>query len=132
MFAITYHQVFDFFIARIDEGAADNFLCCYLCSRLIEFQHVAVLEDNNVLRIDYTRGRRPISMPVELAMLAVNRDEKPGPRSFDQDLQILLASVTRDVNACERAIDHLGTAFVAMRDPSRDRRLIAGNLPSRK
>jgi hypothetical protein len=112
--AVSNDNVFNLAVCTIDECAPDNLFICHFGRILVQRQHVAVLDDQNTSRPDYTERLGPFLMPVKLAILAVDRDQKPGPRRFDQYLQIILAAVTRTMNPRKRAIDDPRPSLVAM------------------
>src|SRR5882672_11310210 len=118
MLPVAHDHIFDVFVARIDEGASDKLRSRNLRARLAKLQHVAALKHHDILRLNDTQRRCPISVPVELAVLTVNRHQELWPGSFNKNLQILLAAVSRYVNSRNAAVNHLRAALVTVRDQS--------------
>src|SRR5262245_975751 len=130
MFAIANDKVLDPFVTRIDESASYNLFCGYLRTRLTQLQHIAVLKDHDVLALEDPQSRCPITMSVELSMLAVYRHKELGSRCFDQNLQVLLTSVAGHVHPMKRRINYLCTTLIAVRNETRNRGFVSRNLSS--
>src|SRR6185436_13927645 len=116
MLSVADDHIFNVLVARINKRAAHRLGSGDLRARVAELEYIAVFEHYDVLRLDNSQRRRPVPVAVKLPMLAMNRHQKLWPRSLDQDLQVFLAAVARNMDTGNAGVDDLGPTLVTMRD----------------
>ena len=113
-------------LEAVDEHHAGRYLVDDLAVVGVQLEHVAVLEDEDVLVGD-ARLARQLGVEVLHAVLAVDRDEEPRSREVEHHLEVFLGGVAADVDAAALAVDHRGADLEQTVDGGRDAALVAGD-----
>src|SRR5215813_15497021 len=96
-----------------------------------DLQHMAIFEQENAGRIDADASRQ-VTMPHEIPVLSMNRNEVAWSYEVEHQLQFVLACMSRDMNACDSFIDNLGAASMQMVDQPSNRPVVPWNHPRRQ
>jgi hypothetical protein len=126
---ILNHQVFDHIDGRagIDEHAAGGDFVFLAGVAFVQFQNVAVFNDDGVLDGAGFHGQAGVAHQV--AVVAVHRNEVFGANQVDEQALLFLRAVAADVNQSVGSVvaDDVGATAVEVIDDAKDPLFIAGN-----
>src|ERR1017187_9493667 len=127
--AVANYEVFNHIDRRagVDEDSARGYLVLLAGVVLVEFEHVAVFDNDGVLHRTGFHGH--LRMFAKISIVAVYRDEELGAHQVDEQTHLFLASVAADVNEAVGAVvaNDVRVAAVKMVDDTEDAFLIAGD-----
>ena len=127
LLAVAQHEAFRVAdLGAVDEHHAGRDLVDDLAVVGLELEHVAVLEDEDVL-VGHARLAGQLGVLVLHAVLAVDRDQEPGSREVQHHLEVFLGGVAADVDAAALAVDHRRADLEQAVDGGRHAALVAGD-----
>ena len=127
MLAVAQNNTPDVAHARtVNENLTGGNRAAPFAGRLRQLEHLADVRDEDILCVHAERLRKP-RMRLQMALLAVERNEKARMQQRVHDLQLLLAGVTGDVQTLELVVDDLCALAVELVDDLADGLFIAWN-----
>src|SRR5205823_4896043 len=109
------------------EGSAHFALFNDRGSLAVEFEHVAVLDEDDVLFGEVAVVLQKFLVAVEHTVLAVDGDDEAGTDGLGHNPYVLLRGVAADVYEPTLLVNDGGPAFVNLADEARDGALVAGD-----
>ena len=123
---LAHRLAVDLFKARlVYEDAPDIVLRDHAGALAVEFEHVAILDQDDLFVGDVHVIFEKLFVPVEHPVFAVDGDDELGAHRFGHDAYVFLRSVAADVDQAALLVNDLAAAFVDVADEPRDGALVA-------
>ena len=131
MLAVTQHDASHVSYARtVDKDLARRNGATPFAGSLRELKDLADVRDKNILRVHTHRLRKP-RMRLQMALLAVERNEEARMQQRMHDLEFFLAGMAGDMQALELIVDNVCSLAVELVDDLADGLFVAGDSRGR-
>src|SRR5258705_1289963 len=128
LLALTHGVACDLFkSAIVDEGAPYLFFVNYDSPFTVELEHVAILDQNNILFRITEMVLHKLLVSKKHAVFTMDRDDKLRPHCFCHDANIFLRSMAADVHEPSFLFNDICTTLVNESNHSGDQTFVTRN-----